>query len=98
MKVYQALFNDGEILECDSFKAMYYHAMLHCRIDLHWDDSCPVICRLCLVEYTDEVRLNEYGYFQHDLINRQELAMLAVSRTGFTIEYGHGVYEYNKEV
>lgn len=98
MVVYQALFTDGDIVETDSFKNLFVHAMHHCRINLHWDSSLDVeVCRFCIAEYSDDEYLNRYGYYQHELLNRQELAIMAVSRNGFTIEYNSGVYEFTRE-
>ena len=99
MKVYQALLPDGDILESDFFEQVYRGALLNARFDLHYstlEERSIYLCRLCIAEYTDEQYLNEYGYYQHDLVNRQEIGMLAVSRTGVTVEYGRGIHEYER--
>ena len=100
MVVYQALFNEsGEILETDTFKQLFRFALRHSRGDLHYScsgDPSVILSRLCVTEYSDEEYINDYGYPQHELLNRQQLGYLAVSRTGYTVEYGRGIYEVTK--
>ena len=98
MKVYQALLETGEILECDSFKEMFHFALSHARGELYfseYDELPNFLCRLCIAEYTKETVLNRWGYMQHELINRQEIGVLCVSRTGYIVEYNQ-VYEVEK--
>ena len=98
MKVYQALLETGEILESDSFKALYHFALSHARGELYFSEyeELPIFfCRLCIAEYTEETFLNRWGYMQHELGNRQEIGVLCVSRTGYIVEYNR-VYEVKK--
>lgn len=100
MVVYQALFNEsGEILETDSFKEMYHFALQHSRGELHYSrpgDPLVILSRLCVAEYSEDEYINDYGYPQRELLNRQQLGYLAVSRTGYTVEYGNGIYEIER--
>lgn len=99
MVVYQALMQTGEILESDTFKSLYHFALSHARGELYYstpEECLTYLYRLCIAEYTDEVVLNEWGYNQHELVNRQEIGMVAVSRTGETVEYGRGIYEFER--
>lgn len=96
MKVYQALLSNGDILECDTFAALYRFALRHGKIDMHYGADRPFLARLCQVEYSDQEYLNQYGYMQRELLDRQVLAYLAVSNTGYTVVYDHSVYDIEK--
>ena len=100
MVVYQALFNEsGEILETNTFKQLFRYALRHSRGELHYSrltDPLVILSRLCVTEYSDEEYINDYGYPQHELLNRQQLGYLAVSRSGYTVEYDNGIYEIER--
>ena len=100
MKVYQALMETGEILECDSFKGLFKFALSHAKGELYYsapDELLTYLCRLCIAEYTEETVLNRWGYQQHELLNRQEIGVLCVSRLGYVLEYNR-VLEVEKGV
>ena len=100
-KIYRAKIKDtGEILETSSFKSCYRFAMKHCKDHLAYDPDALTV----LVDFSmaDDVVITpdpeRKNYFFYDYVNEEHYFYLCVSRTGFTIDYPAGLYEYEKEV
>ena len=87
-RVYRALIHaTGEILECSSMKAVYRFAMRHVKDELR--SNPDLLC--CTVEfergyYSDYEYLNSCGYMQRDFVDREHIAFVAVSETGYTVD------------
>lgn len=96
MTTYQALLSDGCILETDTFASMYRFALHAAKGEVHFGAETPYLVRLCIAEYSEYEIMNQYGYKQRDLLDRQTIGFLAVDKTGYTVEYGHGIYEIEK--
>ena len=97
--VYRALIREtGEILEHDDFKSVYRFALRLAKDELRYPGRGPVI----LVEfetatYSSYYRLNKYGYPQQDLLSREHIAYLAVSESGYTIDYQDSTLDVDRE-
>ena len=94
MKVYQALLPDGDILESDIFKEVYSAALTNLKYDIRHEKNPNIwvkSCRLCIAEYSDEQYVNEWGYYQSDLLNREEIGFIYVLRGGYFIDYNCGL-------
>ena len=91
--VYRALIPDtGEILECITFKDVYRFALRHGKDYLKYD-SCNAICTVIDLEkawYSDYEYINKYGYPQRDIVDREHIAYLAITETGYTVETAAG--------
>ena len=88
-KSYRALIREiGEILECETFKAVYYFAMRDAKDYLDSYDDVPVVLiEFDVVWYSDYTFINKYGYPQHDVVQRDHIAYVAISDNGYTIDY-----------
>ena len=96
---YRALiYSTGEILESDSFSTVYRAAMRHAKEYVRESD-CVVtaVVKFERAEESDYEYLNEYGYMQRDIINREHIAVLLVSRTVYTIVYNGRMYDQDRE-
>lgn len=82
----------GEILESDDFKTVYHRALTCGKDYFHYKFyHCPEDCYshviiLERVTYSDEEYINGYGYPQRDIVDRDIIAYMAISRTGYTID------------
>lgn len=99
--VYRAVLDySGEILERDAgefdFKYLYHIALRHVRDDLYLGRANCLVIRFQFVRYSEEARINRFGYPQYDIEELETLAYVAVSKTGLTIVYGGEIYEIEK--
>lgn len=100
-KIYRAIIKDtGEILETSSFKACFRFAIHHAHDHLAYDSDALTV--LIIFSVADDVVITpdplRKNYFFYNYINEEHIAYVCVSRTGFTIDYPGGLYEYEKEV
>lgn len=101
--VYRAVLDySGEILERDSgeldFKHLYRIALRHVRDDIYLGRANCLVIRFQFVRYSEDERINRFGYPQHDIVECETLAYVAVSKTGLTVVYGGNIYEIEKGV
>ena len=94
---YRAIIKEmGEILECDNFKDVYRFGLRHGKDyirDHFWSDCFSIVIEFDKVVYSDYEYINKYGYPQHDIIQQDVVAYLAISRTGYTIDYADRDYD-----
>lgn len=85
----------GEILECSTMKALYRFAMRNAKDTVR--DGEPV-CFLHIekVVYSDYEFLNSAGYMQREIVKRDDIAMVVVTRGGYTIENANGSYDIER--
>ena len=85
--VFRALIEEtGEIIECDVFKTLYHASLSTAKLEV--SDSVPcVLIRLERAFYSDYSYINKYGYEERDIIEREHIAYVAVSETGYTVDY-----------
>ena len=93
---YRALFRStGEILECETLKAVYRFAMRNARTLI--DDDKPVITyELEKVVYSGDYFINQYGYLQQEIDSYDHIAWVAVSASGYTVECDSGIYDIDR--
>ena len=81
----------GEIFESDSFKPVYRAALTRAKDYLRdhaKDGQNVVVIEFNKVTYSDCKYMNDYGYWQNPVIDREYVAWLAVSANGYTIDAG----------
>lgn len=79
---YRAIITDtGEILESDSFKAVYRFALSHIK-DWFTESEQYLSGHIVFdkVDYSDYERLNEYGYMQRDIVRKDSMFAIRVYR------------------
>ena len=97
--MYRAIIRDvGVILESDSFSIIYRAAMREARGYLHDADcTATALVEFEMADYSDYEYMNEYGYMQRDMLHDNHIGFLAVSRTGYTLDYKGQIYDYDRE-
>ena len=85
----------GEILECSTMKALYRFALRNAK---DWVRvGIPVVSlHIEKVVYSDYEFLNKCGYMQRKIVKRDDIAMVAVTRGGYTIEFNDAIYEIGR--
>ena len=99
-RCYRAIIRDtGEILECDSFKSIYRHGLMHGKDYLRFEageDQLSTVIELERVTYCDYEYINRYGYPQRDIVDREHIAYIAISEVGYTIDYRNGSFDVDR--
>lgn len=99
--VYRAVLDySGEILERDAgeldFKRLFRIMLRHVRDDIYMGRANCLVVRMQYVRYSEEFRINRFGYPQQDIEECDTLCYVAVSKTGYTVVYGGNIYEIEK--
>lgn len=98
-KSYRAIIEGtGEILECETFKNVYRFAMRHAKDYLDAYGVIPVVLiDFEEVWYSDYTFINKFGYPQHDIVQRDHIAYVAISDNGYTIDYDGMVLDVDRD-
>ena len=97
--MYRAIIRDvGIILESEVFSIIYRAAMREAK-DYVRDPNCKgtALVEFEMADYSDYEYMNQFGFMQRDMLHDNHLGMLAVSRTGYTIEYKGRIYDHDRE-